>query len=82
MSVCFSVTEVKIEDEAGNQVQWSSSEKGSNRPQNVRPLSIYPEKEEKELLTEFVPLVEEEIRDVVKNGVSAEIGGDEVDAIC
>ena len=82
MSVCFSVTEVKIEDEAGNQVQWSSSEKGSNRPQNVCPLSIYPEKEEKELLTEFVPLVEEEIRDVVKNGVSAEIGGDEVDAIC
>ena len=57
----------------GTIVDWTSKETGSNRPQNVCPLSIYPEKEGKEVLVNFVPIVEEEIKEIMKDGVEIEI---------
>ena len=38
-------------------------------PQNTRPLAIFPEKENEELLAEFVPKVEEEIKLIKTEGV-------------
>ena len=82
MSVCFSLNDVKIEDKKGTIVDWTSSEKGSNRPQNVRPLSIYPEKEGKEVLVDFVPIVEEEVKEVMKEGVPTMIDNVETISEC
>ena len=82
MSVCFSINLGKVEDDCGNVVEWKSSDGGANRPQNIRPLSIYPEKEEKGLLVEFVPLVEREVEEINKNGVPININNRKLSASC
>ena len=60
-------------DEKGNKIEWKSSDMGANKPQNVRPLSIFPSKEEKNLLQEFVPLVEQEVNEIRHEGVSVKL---------
>jgi hypothetical protein len=55
MSVCFSLKEVTVEDVKGHKEVWSSTTGGHNKPQNVRPLAIFPAKETKDLLQDFVP---------------------------
>ena len=74
MSVCFSIKEVKVKDLRGNTVKWCSSEHGSNKPQNVRPVSLFPAKEEKELLKEFIPVIEKEVFDLKNEGVEVFVG--------
>ena len=59
MSVCFSVTDVTVRDEKGASANWSSSQGGSNKPQNTRPLALFPAKETKDLLKKFIPIVED-----------------------
>ena len=65
MSVCFSLREVKIVDDMGSTASWSTAVTGgANKPQNTRPLALFPAKENVELLQEFVPIVETEIRQI------------------
>ena len=42
---------------------------GANKSQNTRPLALFPAAENKELLEEFIPIVETEIEKVKKEGV-------------
>ena len=74
---CFSIKEVKVSDQSGNEVKWRSSDSGANKPQNVRPLAVFPAKEEDSLLKEFIPMVESEIEEVKENGVLVKCGGSE-----
>lgn len=71
-----------MEDGQGQSVSWSSTECGANKPQNTRPLAIFPEKENAELLAEFVPKVEEEIRLIKTEGVDVKLGEIETKATC
>ena len=43
---------------------WSSTAEGANEPQNTRPLALFLAQESKELLSEFIPLVESEVKTV------------------
>ena len=61
MSVCFGIRDIKVVDCMGNSEGWSSSVGGHTRPHNVWPLEVFPAKENKELLVEFIPGVEKEI---------------------
>ena len=76
MSVCFSLKKITIEDRSGKKVSWCSSTQGANKPQNVRPLLLFPEKETKELLQDLVPKVEEEISQIKKEGVGITVKED------
>ena len=69
MSVCFALREVEATDERGTVVLWSSREAGATKPQNTRPLALFPAKESCELLAEFVPLVEAEVKEIQREGV-------------
>ena len=55
MSVCFSITDVTVRYEKEASANWSSAQGGSNKSQNTRPLALFPAKETKELLQEFIP---------------------------
>ena len=55
MSVCFSLSEVILTGRDGDKVMWSSTEEGANKPQNIRPLALFPAKENKDILQEFIP---------------------------
>ena len=74
MSVCFALREVTIKDKNGVTVGWNSSVAGANQPQNTKPLALFPAKESKELLRDFVPKVEREIMKVKLEGVCVKIG--------
>ena len=50
MSVCFALSEVKVKDGRGREARWSGTDKGTNKPQNVRPLALFPGKETKKKL--------------------------------
>ena len=83
MSVCFALKEVEVKDESGAVVTWSSSTAGANKPQNTRPLALFPAKETPELLAEFIPRVEAEVNEVKREGVRVEIKeGEETMAQC
>ena len=82
MSVCFTLREVKVVDSLGHRVDWNSKVAGSNKPQNTRPLALFPAKESKELLQEFVPLVEAEVVKVRTEGVQVHVGGRIMTADC
>ena len=70
MSVCLSIREVRVVDGLGNSVSYSTTELGgANKSQNTRPLALFPAAENKELLEEFIPIVEAEIKKVKKEGV-------------
>ena len=69
MSVCFALKEIHLSD---GTLIWSSSEKGSNKPQNVRPLALFPEKESDALLKEFIPLIDNEVKKLEENGLTIE----------
>ena len=77
MSVCFSV-----HDEKGASANWSSAQGGSNKPQNTRPLALFPAKETKELLQEFIPIVEAEISEIKREGLCVNFGEEESKARC
>ena len=62
MSSCFSLNEMKVIDFKGSTATFISSVAGANKPQNTRPLALFPGKENQELLAEFVPIVEAEIK--------------------
>ena len=70
MSVCFALKEVSVKDESGVVVTWCSATAGANKPQNTRPLALFPEKESAELLAEFIPRVEAEVEEVKSLGVN------------
>ena len=76
MSVCFSITEVKVVDSTGQEVIWSSSVAGANKPQHTRPLALFPEKESSDLMKDLVPRVESDVKMIKEEGVVVQ-GGDE-----
>ena len=83
ISVCFSMTYISVVDDRGAKAEWNSCDAGTNKPQNVQPLSLFPAKEEKVLLQEFIPIVEEEISKIQSNGIRVELGdGSKKRAIC
>ena len=83
MSVCFGLKEVAITDGSGILVTRTSSVAGANKPQNTRPLALFPAKETPELLADFVPKVEFEVQEVKTRGVKVEIReGEELIAEC
>ena len=82
MLVCFALKQVKVTDDEGNEVCWNSSTAGANKPQNTRPLAVFPSKETTELLEDFVPLVEAEIKDIKMEGVNMSVNGMEAKAVC
>ena len=71
-----------MSDGTGGSVTWSSTLTGANRPQNTRPLAIFPSKESKELLQEFVPIVDAEVKKLKAEGVKVEVRETEVMAEC
>ena len=83
MSCCFAIKEVKVRDSLGQVVNWSSSVDGANRPQNTRPLALFPEQESSALMQEFVPLVEKDVKDITGEGVEVKLkAGSVVKAHC
>ena len=83
MSVCFGLKEVAITDGSGILVTRTISVAGANKPQNTRPLALFPAKETPELLADFVPKVEFEVQEVKTRGVKVEIReGEELIAEC
>ena len=82
MSVCFAICKVTIRDTQGMTAEWRSSVAGANKPQNTMLLALFPAKETKEMLKDFVPKVEAEIRKVKMEGLSVKIGEDELTASC
>ena len=50
-----------------------SRQAGSNKPANTRPLALVPAKEDVELLKEFIPIVEAEIKEMENEGVLVEV---------
>ena len=82
MSVCFALREVTVRDSKGAKASWSSSTAGANKPQNTRPLALFPAKENQELLEDFVPKVEAEIKKVKAEGVLVQIGEEKMQATC
>ena len=83
MSCCFAIREVKVEDNLGEEVVWSSSVDGANRHQNTRPLALFPEQETAALMREFVPIVEEAVHGIKEGGVEVELNtGSVVKAAC
>ena len=83
MSVCFALKEVVVQDSRGIRTEWKSSEKGFNKPQNTRPLALFPAKEDTEFLKEFIPKVEDEVKMVKAEGVEVRlVDGCEIRAKC
>ena len=82
MSVCFAIKEVEAKDQKGNSVVWASKTDGANKPQNTRPLAVFPAKENNELLQEFIPVVEAEIKDIKTEGLKIDVGDEEARAQC
>lgn len=83
MSICFSVRGIKVKDTTGKQVDWSSSETGANRPQNTRPLGLFPGKESSTLLKDLIPRIEREVKKVKEEGVKVDVGsGSTVQSTC
>jgi hypothetical protein len=80
-SVCFGVREVEVTDAKGAVACWSSKVAGANKPQNTRPLALVPAKESRELLAEFVHIVEAEVSEIKTEGVKLEINGVETRAM-
>ena len=80
MSVCFAIREVRVEDNKGCKIEWNSASAGHNKPQNVRPLALYPAKENKELLAKFIPAVEAEISEIKFNEVGVTVKEENVSA--
>ena len=77
MSVCFSIREMRVVDGQGNVACYSTSiTGGANRPQNTRPLALFPAAENKELLEDFIPTVEAEIERVKTEGVEVTVKED------
>ena len=83
MSCCFAIREVKVQDAHGQLVTWSSSVDGANRPQNTRPLALFPEQESSALMKEFVPIVERDVKEIKTEGVDVKLkAGSVVRATC
>ena len=82
MSVCLSIREVNVCDDTGMSVSWNNKASGANKPQNTRPLAIFPAKENVELLKEFVPIVEAEIKSIIEDGVPMNVYGRDIKAVC
>ena len=74
MSVCFSVTKVKVVDSTGQEVIWSSSVAGANKPQHTRPLALFPEKESSDLMKDLIPRVESDVKMIKEEGVVVKEG--------
>ena len=82
MSVCYSIKEVKVTDNMGDMVTWYSSEQGANCPQNIRPLGIFPAKEDKELLRDVIPKIECEVARIKAEGITVVVDGNDYVATC
>ena len=82
MSVCLALREVTVTDREGQTASWSGTEAGCNKPQNTRPLALFPAKENKELLSEYIPLVEAEIKLIKKDGVNIQLDKKDIKAVC
>ena len=82
MSVCFALKNIKVEDGNGRKFSWDSKTEGHNKPQNVRPLALYPAKESKELLVDFIPKVEAELFEIKSEGVDIFVFGQNINAKC
>jgi hypothetical protein len=60
-SVCFALLSITKPD---GSVIWSAAARGHNSPTNDRPLALFPEKECDELLREFNPTLDIEVKNV------------------
>jgi hypothetical protein len=60
-SVCFGLLNITNPD---GSIIWSAAERGHNSPTNIRPLALFPEKECDELLREFNPTLDVEVKSV------------------
>lgn len=79
MSCCFSLIKIII---CGN-VVWSATDLGVNRPQNVRPLALFDGKENDQLLREFIPGLDKEVREINEKGLVLKAAdGVEITATC
>lgn len=82
ISVCFSMKKLNVRDNKGGEANWNSSEAGANKPQNVRPLALFPGKEGKEMLEEFIPIIEKEIVEIKNESVEVNVKSVEVHCKC
>ena len=80
MSVCFSLSKVKVVDSSGKEIVWSSSVDGANRPQQVRPLALFPEKESSALMEDLIPRLESDVKLIKDEGVV--VKGEGETALC
>ena len=55
---CFAITSLK----ASELPAWTAAEVGHNSPLNIRPLALFPTKETDGLLREFIPTLDEEVK--------------------
>ena len=69
MSICFAVKNIKVTDRKGMQVDWKNAVTGANKPQQTRPLGLFPEKECTALLEELVPKLEIEVKKLQDEGL-------------
>jgi len=66
INVCFALSSIKKSD---GTILWSSATKGHNSPQNVRPLALFPSKENDDMLREFIPSLDTEVKTIKENGL-------------
>ena len=66
MNVCFALSSIKRAD---GTIIWCSSSKGHNSPHNIRPLALFPEKESDDILKEFIPSLDQEVKEIKENGL-------------
>ena len=69
-------------DRLGQTATWSGTEAGCNKPQNTRPLALFPAKESKELMSEYIPIVEAEVKLIKADGVDVEMNKVVMKATC
>ena len=68
--------------QTGKDCQLEQHYSWGNKPQNTQPLAIFPAKESKELLAEYVPQVEADIKAIKAEGVEVRLGEMETKATC
>jgi hypothetical protein len=66
INVCFAMSSIKKSD---GTILWSSATKGNNSPRNVRPLALFPSKENDDILREFIPTLDTEVKNIKENGL-------------
>ena len=75
MMACFSIDEIENE---GNEIWNTAANLGHNSPKCTRVLALFPEKESFDLMKEFYPLLESEMKNILDNGIELTVNGQRV----